>query len=233
MAYKRKRKARRPRRKRTRRSRAYKMQVARPRRSLFGQSVAVKLKYVFLGQISTLVGIPIPLSFRANGPYDPDVAFGGTQPRGWDQIASMWERHTVTHSRCKVNFMPEGVNEPGDHHPLICYLQLSKHPAPAILTPRDALESRDVAAAPWAAGQGARGMTLTKSCNTAKFFSVVDILDSPLYSGGPSGLPAGSHQAYYNLSFSPTHVAAHSGCDVVVTIDYTVVFTNPVQPPPS
>ncbi len=229
-----KRKSRKPRRRRRyKRSRASRMQVARPRRSLFGNSLVVKMKYVYLGQISTLVGIPIPLSFRANGPYDPDVALGGTQPRGWDQISSMWERSTCTHSKCRVNFLPEGYSEPGDHHPIICYLQLSKHPAPAILTPRDALESRDVTAAPWVAGQGARGMTRTKSFNAAKFFSVVDILDSPEFSGGPGGLPAGSHQAYYNLSFSPTHVASHSACDVVVTIDYTVVFTNPVQPPPS
>lgn len=232
MAYKRKRKSRRPRRRRYNR-RARKLQVARPRRSLFGNSVVVKLKYVYLGQISTLVGIPIPLSFRANGPYDPDVALGGSQPRGWDQISELYQRNIVTHSKCRVNFMPEGYSEPGDHHPIICYLQLSKDPAPAILTPRDALESRQVSAAPWVAGQGARGMTLTKSFNAAKFFSVVDILDSPHYSGTKTALPIGNHMGYFNLSFSPTHVASHSGCDVVVTIDYTVVFTNPIQPPPS
>jgi len=212
------------------RSRAKRLQVARPKRTLFGNSQVVKLRYVYIGQIALSGGVPVPLSFRANGPYYPHVGGIVEQPRGWDQLVQLWKNNTVTHSKCRVNFMPEGFSEPGDHHPVICYLQVAKEPETTLLAPRDALESRHVAARPWAAGQGARGCTLTKTFNTARFFTCNDVLDSHIYAGTAGSAPTSQGLGYFNLSFSPTHAHIHDPCDIIVTIDYTIVFHGPIQP---
>lgn len=41
---------------------------------------------------------------RANGPFDPDVAFGGQQPYGYDQWADFYRTYTVLASRIAVTF---------------------------------------------------------------------------------------------------------------------------------
>ncbi len=73
------RKSRRSRRPRRRR----RMVRRRPRigKSLFGNSRVVKLKWVTLGQIPTLLGVPGSLAVRCGGAGAPFA--GGGQPRGW------------------------------------------------------------------------------------------------------------------------------------------------------
>ena len=233
MVFRRKRRSRRRRRRRKRGSYAKKLQVRRPRGFLFGNSKVVKLKYVHIGQIPlTALGNPSHLSFRCNSIFDPDVALGGGQPRGYDQLAPLYHRYCVTASKITVRFMPEGVNAPGDHHPLVLYVQQTNQLVPLLFSPRDALESRHVNARAWSAGQGAIGCTLKKSFNCKKWFTTVDPLDGHLYNSIMANNPL--HPVFWHISFTPTHGGSTlSPCDVLIQIDYTVVLTQQINPPAS
>lgn len=51
-------------------------------------------------------------SFRVNGCFDPDMAVGGHQPRGFDEYMNIYERFTVVSSKLTVQFMYEGYAGP-------------------------------------------------------------------------------------------------------------------------
>ncbi len=210
-------------------------QVARPSRVLFGNSKVVKLRYCWAGQIGNLLGVPFVQSFVCNGIWDPNIgALGGGQPRGFDQLFSMYERCHVSNSKIRVNFMPEGVSATGDHHPIICYITTSSSGTPVVLGYRDALEQRNVSSRPWNAGQGALGTTITKHFNTARHFNKVDILDDRQFANFSYANPVESHMAYWNISIAPTHATVEVPVvDIIVTIDYTCIFHDPKNPPSS
>lgn len=44
------------------------------------------------------------IAYRANGPFDPEVAIGGGQPRYYDQWAALYNKVTVTHARFKIQY---------------------------------------------------------------------------------------------------------------------------------
>lgn len=46
--------------------------------------------------------------FRANGCHDPDVAVGGDQPMGWDQMKGFYDHYVVIGSKCTVVLAPLG-----------------------------------------------------------------------------------------------------------------------------
>lgn len=237
MAFKKRRNYRR--RPRRRRRRGYssankRLVMVRPRGFLFGNAKVVKLKYVFLGQIpiNIVTGNPSGISFRANGPQDPFVGIGAGQPRGWDQMETLYRRYTVTNSKIKCRFIPEGVGAPGPHHPIVLYNEQSNETEPLFLDARAALENRTVSARPWASGQGALGCTISRTYNAKRWWKVVDPLDEHRLGSFTTTVPI--HQVYWHLSFTPTHGGeALSPVDVMVEIDYTIVYTEPINPPAS
>lgn len=55
-------------------------------------------------------GLCIARVYRANGMYDPEVAVGGHQPRGFDQLAAFYNKYLVIKARITVDFnVPSGV----------------------------------------------------------------------------------------------------------------------------
>lgn len=45
------------------------------------------------------------ISYRLNGPYDPDVAAGGTQPQSWDQLAAVgYTKYRCTGAKVTITF---------------------------------------------------------------------------------------------------------------------------------
>lgn len=223
-------KSRRRRRRRSRRSMAVKYQNQKiPRLALFGNSRSARFKYTFVGQIVLGVGIPLPLSFRANSPWDPFVGLGAGSARGWQQVSPLFDRYTVLGSKATVTFLHNQLSIVG--HPVVNYIELSTDPTTALLDPRDAIESRHVSYASWAPGQGARGCKLSRTFSARNFYTKADVLDCVELGADMDQNPA--EQAFYNISFSPTHAAEVTPCDVIVEISYFVVLSDPVNPPAS
>ena len=66
------------------------------------------LKYAQHLGINPSVGGCSGHTFAANGLYDPDISGTGHQPMGFDQIAQLYLRYTVTAVRMKVSHLQQG-----------------------------------------------------------------------------------------------------------------------------
>ena len=54
------------------------------------------------------------VTMLANGMYDPQVALGGHQPRGFDDFMGLYQKFTVLGSSISVNFVYEGYDGPAE-----------------------------------------------------------------------------------------------------------------------
>lgn len=62
----------------------------------------IKLKYVTQITLSPSDNTAINREFRANSLYDPEVAVGGHQPYGFDQLSAFYQHYTVIGSKITV-----------------------------------------------------------------------------------------------------------------------------------
>jgi hypothetical protein len=76
------------------------------------QSMRTKLRYVEQVEFKPTGQNAIQSSYRANGLFDPSIALGGHQPRGFDEFMAICSTFTVVGSTCSVNFMYEGYDGP-------------------------------------------------------------------------------------------------------------------------
>jgi len=92
------------------------------KKSLLGNSRIVKLKYAHIqnAQVPTL-GRPAIQTWRANNAFDPQHSIGGHQPRGYDQMAELYNDYCVVASRISVSWTPHG----NDENSYFCCIQLS------------------------------------------------------------------------------------------------------------
>lgn len=51
--------------------------------------------------------------YRLNGAYDPEVALGGGQPRGWDQLSALYQEYVVTHAEVECWFSGDSSGSSG------------------------------------------------------------------------------------------------------------------------
>jgi len=67
-----------------------------------------KLRYVcHLSQAGPGAAAIISTQFRANGMYDPEVAVGGHQPYGFDQLMAQYFHYTVVAANCTVETLQQ------------------------------------------------------------------------------------------------------------------------------
>lgn len=66
---------------------------------------SVKMVYSNLTTIASTSGAVGTNQYRGNSLFDPDYSGTGTQPSGFDELASLYERYRVLGSTCIVNFV--------------------------------------------------------------------------------------------------------------------------------
>ena len=108
---------RRVRRVRTRRARPMRRRIIRRRRSIWKKPVSgvrrsetVKLRYCESTVIAAPAGAGLPLilpAIRANGPYDPNTAVGGTATFNWSHYQGMYNHYVVLKSKCTYAISPQ------------------------------------------------------------------------------------------------------------------------------
>ncbi len=208
----------------------YSMQSRRvfaPRRSLLGNSRVVKLKYCETTQIPVdLIGLPGLVAFNILNIQDPNFSSGGHQPRGYDQLESLWNRYNVLGARITVNFMPSNTQ-----HSVIQYIQTTSLTPLTLVNPVDALEDRQVVSRPFAPGGGAVNGVLFSNFSTKRFFDKADVVDDHHLGGFTGGAPP-PVGVYWVVSNSPTHagVTGLQPTDIVVNIEYIVLYSAPKNP---
>jgi len=87
--------------------------VTVPRNKLgFPQQIKTTLRYAFRTEFALNNENAVVTQIRANDLYDPEVALGGHQPRGFDDFMKIYDKFTVTGSKCSAAFTYEGYYGP-------------------------------------------------------------------------------------------------------------------------
>jgi len=195
-------------------------------RSLLPSVFPTKLKYVE-DRIDLTAGIGTMAVhvFSANGVYDPNITGAGHQPRGFDQLMSMFNHYTAVRGTIHVTFINyAGVAEAGNVG--ICLRDVST----AASLVNTYLEDRHVTTAllkPVTGGNYPDPITLSYSFDAKKFLGRKDPMSDPDLKGSVTTNPA--EAAYYHVFYKPTLSLAAS-IQAQVTLFFDCFLAEPVQP---
>lgn len=209
--------------------------VAVPRGVVTGKNIIRRrqnaiLRYADIQRLSATVGAAntVFVRFNANGMYDPDVALGGHQPRGFDQLAALYDEYFVRRCTIEVTFTTVGATT--EWLPFISIRPSSSE------TPngRNILEGPDRVIA----------KTTIKDENNHKSSTYLTISVDPSKWLGNKG--EDNEDARANVVSNPNdqcvfyvgviNTATGSGTatiDCVINLTYDAVFMNPKNPPES
>lgn len=175
------------------------------------------------------VGVAGVHVFSANGLYDPNITGVGHQPRGFDQLMTMYDHYTVVGSKITATFSTAGIAGAGG--PLLVGVAVKD--SDSVYTDKnDYMEGRNVVSRVLdrsAVDNESHSLVLKKAYSTRKFLGISKPLSNSLIRGTSGANP--SEQAYFHLfSAIVTGTADAPVIEVSVVIDYLVVFTEPKQP---
>lgn len=179
-----------------------------------------KLRYATQVSINPAAGVGTSALFSANGIYDCEVAVGGHQPRGHDELFAAYDHVRVVGSKLSALF----ANNTNDPNLVGVYLTdstttISNH-IELMERPRTRFKVM---------GDGTSGpntLTLTKKFSAKRFFGKAARTDD-IYRGDVNNNP--TEQAYFGVYVGPTDSAADVGQVVQIVIDYICIFTEPKQ----
>jgi len=73
----------------------------------FGQVFETELVYTTQVQLDPGSGGSASMVFSANGMYDPEVALGGHQPHGFNELTALFANYQVLSSACEATLFPK------------------------------------------------------------------------------------------------------------------------------
>lgn len=169
-------------------------------------------------------GVVSSRNFSANGVYDPDFVIGGAQPRGFDQLMTMYDHCVVLKSKCEVFVAADEPNTKTD----IIDISL-RDTAFTSSNYRDfeeyGLHKRRILA-PAESGQEVGYLSMEADVN--KFLGRSSPLSDPELKNSVGSNP--KEDAWWTISLYSVSGAASVKRDIIVTITYDVVFIEPKNP---
>lgn len=190
---------------------------------------ATKLRYVGSAQLNPAVGLPAVHVVNAIGCFDPDVTAAGHQPRGFDQLMTMYDHYTVIGSKITVDFC-NTANSAGEASTIGIAV---KDTATAYTDANNYLEGRNIISTvlPSANTGGPAPMrTLHKAMSTRKFLGVSKPLSSDTIRGDVTANPTDSSYFHIFIQALANVAADLPSYAIQFRVEYLVVFTEPVQP---
>lgn len=182
--------------------------------------LASKMRYVENISINPGFGLAGVYVVSANGMYDPNFTGTGHQPRGFDQIMSMYDHYTVIGSKIVVEFTPTG------NYNSTIFVSLKD--SVTGLTANDYLEGRNVSSAVLQPTGNGHVKTLSKTFSARKFLGVSHPMSSSLLRGSDTSNP--SEQAYYHIGIKALQAVDESEVQINFRVEYLVIYTEPKQP---
>lgn len=190
----------------------------------FPKSKLVKLRYNQTVSINPGAGSAQAYAFRTNSIFDPDQTGTGHQPMGHDLWANVYDHYCVVGSRIRATFVP--VNAGTGQ---CCFgIRLDDDGSSSSIYVTDYIES----------GQSVyrlqpdnylvtKPQSLSKGWSAKKWFGVKNIGDNISRIGAPFGSNP-SDQAAFILWAGPVDESADLGAwNITVTIEYSVLLTEP------
>lgn len=194
---------------------------------LFGRpSVRKKLRYAVVSKMGVAPGGFNIVQFRCNSVFDPEQITGGGQPRWHDQIQPFFNHYCVLGSKITVQIAHDF---PGTVSPAIVGLAVR----PTIVTesaPRAYMENGECAYRLFN-NENPQTITLKKSFNTARYFGKKKPQDAYELKGTATSNPA--EQAFYHLFLQNLDPLASDQYCVTVTMEYDVIYSEPIPAPAS
>ncbi len=202
--------------------------MAPPRISLLGNSKAVRLKYHAsfvlqtndIGDVSTHV-------FSASGMFDPDITGIGHQPRGFDQLMSLYSFYTVQRSKLTASFYPStGLPRTTGGTGSVSLLDT----ATTTTDQRNVLEDRNVSFRGIPDHRAMRVIVVSKSFDAISFFGVPNPTSTYALRGQQLANP--SHQAFFHVSYIPVILGEtlEDRVEVQIEMEFVAVLTEPKLP---
>lgn len=193
-------------------------------------SLGVKLRYHSITSITSGgAGFTSVHVFRANGLYDPDISGIGNQPRGFDQLMTMYSHYVVTGAKISVNFSQQAASL----YPQATIIGICvKRDAVTSVLPQDYTEdsTRVMTHMPGsAANQDAADRTLTMYCPIAKFLGRSNLMSDPDLKGTTAANPV--EQADFHVFACPVSSSTTMNTlSLSVMIEYYATLIEPVNP---
>jgi len=187
-------------------------------RLLLGMSKTTTLSYVDYFNLNPGIGLPATYIFSANGLFDPNITGVGHQPRGYDQLKSLFDHYTVTSATIKV--VACGPGGQTSTFPLVFGVLLSDDNA----VESDQIHALEAKKSAWTflpANDESRTLYLDFE---AKEFFGMSFKDAS-YKGSINANP--DDQAFFQIFVEPTSAVDAAAVQVCVEIIYHVTWTEP------
>jgi hypothetical protein len=189
---------------------------------VFPKQMRQTLKYVttYNQALGAVSGAATSAQFRANSLFDPDVALGGHQPYGYDQLAAMYQKYVVVSSSCVVTLnIGSLATYSGEFG-----VNVADTTAPS--TNRDTLMESQMSS--WKNFISTNGpLSVKLNFDASKYFDVKDLHDSDDLIAAVSANP--TRQAYFNVWAAPDSGLIANTVYITVAISYDVLFFEPAE----
>lgn len=197
--------------------------VKTTKKQILGKSRKATLRYAAFNQIDGSI-TPGVVTFRANGMFDPEVAVGGHQPRGFDQLMAFYDHFVVIGATITV--YASVVSGGGS---AIVSIQ-NRDSATAALTRTDVIEYGDKSTAILGSVDTERTAVLSHSVNIGKFLGRSSVMSDPELKGSAVGDP--DEQAYFHVYAIHGSNSTEDAPPVFLTceIEYTAMMIEPKLP---
>lgn len=196
----------------------------------FPKNTMVKMRYVDTITLNPGIATLANYQFRANGIYDPDITGAGHQPLGHDEFGLFYNHYCVVGSKITAKFtygsaaastaaqigiyLSDDTSIPTNGND-ICEQGLGKFDLMGAL-----------AYAPVAGRSKSNVPQITNTYSAKKFFNIKDIKDN-VSRLGAAWNASPSDQAIYNVWVYPMDGSDLGVFNVLVTIDYIVMLSEP------
>jgi hypothetical protein len=197
----------------------------------FPKTNQVRLRYVEGISINAGTGTLGLHLFRANSCFDPNYTGTGHQPNGFDQWSAFYNHYVVTHSKITTHFtidssaaISAGI--------MVCGVSLTDD-VTSTTSPSLMLEQSQTAKTTGVFNLYNNPRRVSKTYDPKVFFNVTDVNDNwkrlgALISANPD------EEAYFTIYVgSPLSSLDVPSVNVLVEIEYTVMFSEPKELPES
>lgn len=186
--------------------------------------LAVRLKYAEKFTIDpTILGGPGVYMFSANSLYDPNETGTGHQPRGFDQYMELYTKFCVIATSIRLDYKLSA----GDSFSQIVGISL-KNTSNSLGSIEAYKESRNTIHRMVAGGDGMPARSMTFKCKPHKFLGISHPLSDDQMKG--SALSDPTNECFFHIFTAPVEAVDATYLQCSVTIDYTVIFTEPKLP---
>ncbi len=188
----------------------------------------VRLRYCEELSFNAGAGLIAVNVFRANGMFDPNFTGVGHQPLGFDQTMVYYDHFQVIGAKCTAQFIPSGTSNVTPSY-LGVLLSDDGISAASFSNVNHMLESRQFGTnyviGGVISGYGTKATTARKTYSQKKFFHK-GFTDSTL-KGTAAADPTDG--AFFEVVAASVGGADSASINVLVTIDYLAVVTEPIQ----